>query len=193
MLLCCAAGHSTVDLQVILLLTCRSSYSLPALLQVVLLLTCRSFYLVQRGDMHQAHHRLQSPLLTSGSGTLQCGHTVWTLQCGSYNVDPTVWILQCGPYGVGPTVWTYTDTVWTLQCGHTLYSVDPTVWTDSVAYLGQCHSTCCNPDHKHPDAILHVATQTTNMKHSDAILHAATQTTSILMPFCMQQPRPQAS
>ena len=122
---CTAAGHSTVDLQVNLPSAERGRAETG-----------------QQWTWHQAHHRLQSPPLTSGFGTLQCGHTVsvdpmvWSLhcrpysdsvdiQCGPYRMVPTVWSLQCRPYrdSVDPTVWT-------LRCGP--YSVDPTVWTYSV-------------------------------------------------------------
>ena len=110
----------------------------------------------------------------SDSVDIPCGPysmvpTVWSLQCRPYrdSVDPTVWTLRCGPYSVDPTVWTYSvdPMVWTLQCGP--YSVDRGEVELELLFWG--HTLL------------------------SAIPHAVTQTTSILMPFCMWQPRWQAS
>ena len=153
---CCAAGHSTIDLQVILLFTCTAAGHSTVDLQVNLpsaerghAETCRDWTAVDMASTDQAHHRLQSTPLICGSGTLQRGHTVWTLWCGhtvwTLWCGHTVWTLQCEPYNVDPTV---TLTVWTLQCGHTVWtlqygpnSMDPTVWTynvDPVVWTLRC-------------------------------------------------------
>ena len=158
-------------------------------------MTCRSICLVQRGDVQRLDSSGHGIKPTTGFRALHslqalgpCSvdiQSVWTLWCGPYIVDPTVtvwtysvdptgWSLQCGPYSVDPT-----GTVWTLQCGP--YGVDPTVWTLQRGPYSVDRGE--------------VELELLFWGHTllSAIPHAVTQTTSILMPFCMWQPRWQAS